>query len=77
MYLALKFFLWHFVSHYAQQPMQHIAFCNQTANGHWQTSTPPFLSIIGINQGLFAHGWQQKPSATCKAKLAPLIITVK
>lgn len=39
--LGTQVFLWHFVSHYAQQSMQRIAFCNQIANGHLQTSTPP------------------------------------
>lgn len=72
--LALNIFLWHFVSHYAQQPMQHMTFCNQTANGHWQTSPPLPFSILLEQIALFA---QKNPSATCKIKLTPLIICVK
>lgn len=54
--------------------MQHMTFCNQTANGHWQTSPPLPFSILLEQIALFA---QKNPSATCKIKLTPLIICVK
>lgn len=53
--LALNIFLWHFVSHYAQQPMEHMTFCNQIANGHWQTSPPLPFSILLEQIALFAQ----------------------